>query len=84
MLFNEYFPFSLDSEHTLLTTRHGGWAILSAQEYSIFKSGELNQNSVLFQALEEAGIVLTKKSTERVIDNLRTENDFLLRPQIIM
>jgi len=49
---NEYFPFPLESNHTLLTTRHGGWLILSNKEYGIFKLDKLNQNSELFKNLE--------------------------------
>ena len=77
---NEYFPFPLESNHTLLTTRHGGWLILSNKEYGIFKLDKLNQNSELFKNLEEAGIVLTKKNVEKIVQNLRTENSFLFAP----
>ena len=71
---NEYFPFSLDSEHTLLTTRHGRWVILSNDEYNLIKSNTLDQKPELFQKLEEAGIILTKESVKKIIQDLRREN----------
>jgi len=77
---NEYFSFSLDLNHTLITTRDGGWLILSNKEYSIFKLDKINRNSELFKNLEEAGIVLTEKNIKKIIQNLRTENNFLFAP----
>lgn len=76
---NEYFYFSIDSNNILLTTRHGGWAILSSQEYRTFKSNNLEQDSQLFKKLEEVGLVLTKRSTAKIISDLYKENDFLFR-----
>jgi len=75
--FNEYFPYSLDSNNTLITTRHGGWAILPNEEYQIFKSNNFDENSELFQKLEKAGIVLTKRSTRKIAYDLYQENKFL-------
>lgn len=77
---NEYFPFSLDPNHTLLTTRHGGWVILSNDEYRVVKSNRVEQDSELFQKLEEAGVILTKESLRKVIRDLRIENYHLISP----
>ena len=74
MLFNEYFPFSLDPEHILLTTRHGGWVILSQEEYHKVKLNNLDKNSELFSRLEKPGIVLTETSFKKIIGDLRIEN----------
>jgi len=78
--FNEYFSFPLDLNNILITTRHGGWTILSDKEYKIIKSNELNPHSELFKNLERAGIILTKRSIEKVIQDLRKENSFLFTP----
>lgn len=76
---NEYFVYPFNLNNTLITTRHGGWAVLSNQEYQILKSNQSDSDSELFQKLERAGIILTEKSLKRVISDLRQENDFLLR-----
>lgn len=75
---NEYFHYPLDSRYRLLTTRHGGWVILSDDEYRIFKTNRFDPNSELFQKLEDAGLILTAKSLRKVIHYLRTENRELL------
>lgn len=77
---NEYFTFRLDEGKTLLTTRHGGWAFLSDEEYHLFKAGNLNQDSELFLILEKAGLILTGKSTGKIIRDLRVQNNFVSIP----
>ncbi len=80
LFFNEYFTFPLNENHVLLTALHGGWVILSDKEYNIVKSEKINQNSELFHTLEEAGIVLTKRSIEKVTQDLKIKNSFLFTP----
>lgn len=77
---NEYFPLTLDAGHTLVSTRHGGWSVLSNKEYDLFKSGKLNQASQLFENLEKAGIVLTERNTEKTLQDLKIQNSFLFYP----
>lgn len=77
---NEYFSLPLADGETLLTTRHGGWAILSDEEYRLFKSGEVNRDSELFRTLEKAGLILTPASLQIITRSLRIENNFLFLP----
>lgn len=77
---NEYFRFPIDNQHVLLTTRHGGWFILSKEEYATFKAGELKTDSELFGKLENAGIILTPKSANRIARDLSIQNNFLFNP----
>lgn len=75
MLYNEYFHFPLDVDHNLITTRHGGWAVLSDNEYQQLK--KVDEGSELFKKLEEVGIILTEKSQQKVIQDLRIQNSCL-------
>lgn len=77
---NEYFSFPLGSNLTLISTRHGGWIILSDDEYKAFKSKKFDEDSELFKKLEEVGIILTKRSIRKITRDLRIENRFLFSP----
>lgn len=79
-IFNEYFSLLLDSDHILLSTRHGGWSILTKEEYGVVRSNALYRNSQLFENLEDAGIILTEKSREKIFRDLEQENSFLFHP----
>jgi radical SAM protein with 4Fe4S-binding SPASM domain len=79
-LLNEHFVHTLGKEGVLLTTRHGGWCLLSEEEYGSFKSNQIAQDSPLFQKVEDAGIVLNKKTAKKIVSDLRKENSFLYRP----
>lgn len=74
---NKYFPFPLDTNNILLTTKHGGWAILNKEDYDIVKSNNLYQNLELFKNLEKVGIILTQKSIQQITFILRQQNRFL-------
>jgi len=78
-LINEFFPFPLGSG-ILVTTRHGGWNILSNDEYQLLKSGKINEGSELFKKLEEAGIILTPKGMRKAVNDLRIQNNYLYLP----
>ena len=73
---NEYFHFPLSSGN-LVTTRHGGWVVLSEEEYKTLKSKKVEYGSELFRKLEEVGVVLTEKSSQKIIQDLRITNSFL-------
>jgi len=76
---NEFFSFPL-GDKILVTTRHGGWNILSDEQYQLLKSGKVDENSELFKNLEGAGIILTENGTRKVIQDLSIENNFLHLP----
>jgi len=77
---NEYFRHPLDKDHNLISTRHGGWILLSDAEYQILKSGKLAGHTELFQALERVGIVLTERSIRAVARDLGREHNFVFYP----
>jgi len=77
---NEYFHFPLDFNKNLITTRHGGWVVLSGEEYDFLKSRRFNENSELFQKLEGSGILLTERGKRKVIRDLKIENSHLFNP----
>jgi uncharacterized protein len=79
---NESFSLPLDqnSNHVLITTRHGGWVILSNNEFRTFKSKKFEESPQLFKKLEEVGIVLTSKSVKKAAYDLGITNRFLSLP----
>lgn len=76
---NEHFCFSLDSDNLLVTTRHGGWIILSEEEYNRLKFKAIVRDSELFRTLEEVGIILTERSIKKIVRALAQRHQFLFR-----
>jgi len=76
---NEYFPFNLDNNNTLLTTRHGGWAILSKEDYQRIKLSQIDLGSKLFRNLENVGIILTSRNIHWVVSILSRKYSYLFR-----
>jgi sulfatase maturation enzyme AslB (radical SAM superfamily) len=63
---NEYFTYHLDAEHTLLTTRHRAWVILSLREYELFLRRRLEEDEALYRLLEDLGIILTQRNARDI------------------
>ncbi len=78
---NEYFTYRLNENQVLITTRHGGWCVLSQEEYLLLKNNLVDDKfASLFEKLKEAGVILTKNNINGIVADLRKENSFLLRP----
>lgn len=77
---NEHFTERLSPEKTLVTTRHGGWALLSNSCMELLKKNTVAQDSKLHSLLEEQGIIVTTSNIERISKDLRSRYTFLSHP----
>jgi His-Xaa-Ser system radical SAM maturase HxsB len=59
----------------LLVADHGGWVILTKEEYKSILKYKLEDS--LFKILEEKGIILTKNNIETVMRSLETRTEYL-------
>lgn len=78
---NEYFPKKMDTKKYLVTTRHGGFAFLSSEEYDMLRHGTFPENKALSEKLERAGLIITQKNTEQIITAFEKQYVFLLAPR---
>ncbi|MBN2094945.1 MAG: His-Xaa-Ser system radical SAM maturase HxsB [Candidatus Aenigmarchaeota archaeon] len=63
---NEYLTRKLAGGKTLVTTRHGGWAILDEKEYALLRHGEVEADIELYNLLRQEGIILTEDTLSAV------------------
>jgi His-Xaa-Ser system radical SAM maturase HxsB len=63
---NRFFSKKLDNDNILITTDHGGWVIVSQEEYDLLRFKRVDEDPNLFNLLEEKGIILTKDNMNRI------------------
>ncbi len=73
---NEHFEARLDEDRILITTRHGGWIVLSNEEYDLFKKNP-REDEILFRELERVGIILTERNIKNILGDLRKQHNSL-------
>ena len=61
----------------VLTTDHGCWISLIADEFKRFESKDLDD--VLFNKLEEKGIIITERNQDWISETFREKNNFLFQ-----
>jgi len=76
---NKFSTFKFDEDHILITTDHGSWVVLSKEEYKLFRLGNLNKDTNLFNVLEDKGIIVTEKNIEKIIRDFRERYHFLFK-----
>lgn len=64
---NRCFSYPLDGENTLITTNHGGWAILTREEYNLLLEGAVEKNTNLYADLDRTGIILTRDNQTDIL-----------------
>lgn len=77
---NEYFFRPFGKDKNLITTRHGGWLLLSDDDFTALKTNRLKGRMALFLNLEKAGIILTERSIRAVSHDLQKEYEFIFFP----
>ncbi len=76
-IFNYWRHEELGDGLHIVTTEHGGWAVLDEREWELFKTHRIEEDPELFFQLEDAGIILTQKNIDTVIDDTRKKYSFL-------
>lgn len=77
---NETFTRKIDEDSYFISTRHGGWVLLTEEEFQDFKEAEFDQNDSLFLKLKENGIILTQDNMGQVKSSLRERHSRLFKP----
>ncbi|MCK5233670.1 MAG: radical SAM protein, partial [Candidatus Aenigmarchaeota archaeon] len=80
---NEYFTEKLGSKY-LVTTRHGGFTILSCEEYELLFRGTFTENGELFKKLNNAGIVILKENLKNIIFSFEKQLAYFLAPKVYL
>lgn len=74
---NLYKHRRLGSDFNLVTTQHGGWAVLSDNDLSILRKKEIAVFPNLFKTLEETGIILTENNIGKVRGSYKRKFSYL-------
>ncbi|MCK4555254.1 MAG: SPASM domain-containing protein [Candidatus Aenigmarchaeota archaeon] len=80
---NEYFSERLGSKY-LVTTRHGGFAFLSREEYDVLFRGTFTENDELFKKLNNVGILISKENIKNIIFSFEKQLAYFLAPKAYM
>jgi len=68
---NYYLTEKLGEDKILITTKHGGWAILNNEEFKLLRHGNVEINIPLYNLLVQEGIVLTENNIPIVTKQYR-------------
>jgi sulfatase maturation enzyme AslB (radical SAM superfamily) len=63
---NRFFSKKLDKDKILITTDHGGWAILTQEEYDLLRFKRVEEDPNLFNLLENKGIIFTAENMDKM------------------
>ncbi|MBD3155371.1 MAG: His-Xaa-Ser system radical SAM maturase HxsB [Candidatus Aenigmarchaeota archaeon] len=74
---NEYSYKKLDEESIFVSTVHGGWVVLSKEEFDIFRFGKLDKRPKLFKELEKNGLIVTGNNKENIVNVFKSRKSFL-------
>ena len=61
-IINRCFSHLLNDKSVLIATSHGGWIILTRNEYGLLLEGNVEKGTNLYSALERTGIILTRNN----------------------
>jgi hypothetical protein len=59
---NHYLSRKLSDENFLVTTEHGGWAILNTDEFRLLRHGKVEYSSDLYNVLSHEGIIINENN----------------------
>ncbi len=76
---NKFNNFKFDEDHILITTDHASWVVLTNEEYKLLRLEKLNEDTNLFNTLEDKGIIITEKNINKVIKDFRERYHFLFK-----
>ncbi len=74
---NKFLSHKLDDDHILITTDHGSWVVLSAQEYDMLLKNKVEEDLHLFDTLEEKGVIITRNNQSNISDSYTQRFDYL-------
>lgn len=66
-MLNNYLHKRIDDNKVLVTTTHGGWAILTDEEFTLLRIGNVESNIKLYNLLSQEGIIYSEDSVPRII-----------------
>ncbi len=72
-----HYRFKEVNKNYLVTTDDGSWIVLSSKEFKALKTNKIKGD--LFSKLEDAGIIITEKNREQIINRLSIKYDFLFQ-----
>ncbi len=64
---NDYLNKKIGEDKILVTTRHGGWAILNNEEFKLLRHGNIESNIELYNLLKQEGIILTEDNLPIIV-----------------
>jgi len=68
---NDYLWKRLDKDKILVTTLHGGWAILDEREFELFRHGKCENDIELYNKLKQEGIIFSEDNILNISECLR-------------
>ena len=74
---NKFCNQKFDDNHILLTTDHGSWVLLSKEEYELLLKKRVEEDSHLFEVLEDKGIIITEKNQNSLVEGYGEKFNYL-------
>ena len=72
-----HFRFKRFGNRTLVTTDHGGWAMLDDAEFGRLLKKDFSSDPALFSELARQGIIVTKENADKVVQWNRSRLEYL-------
>lgn len=69
---NEYLQTKVGGK-ILVTAKHGGWALLSEEEYGHFRTGRVQQYPGLYNLLEQQGLIISENNARGIAEFYRNK-----------
>lgn len=76
-IINKFCTQKFDDNHILITTDHGGWVVLSGDEYDLLLRNRVEEKSDLYLILEDKGVILTENNQDKIIQVYRQKFGYL-------
>lgn len=78
-ILNNYNFHKFDKNHILVTAEHGGWALLSRQEFELFKFHRAHENPALYSLLKEKGLIISEENVLNIVEDYKKRHKFLFQ-----
>jgi len=68
---NRFAHKRFENGQTLVTADHGGWALLTQEEFELFRLGRAHEDPGLYNLLKDKGLILSKSNETAVLEDYR-------------
>lgn len=70
-ILNRFAHKRFENGQVLITADHGGWALLSSEEFDRFRLGKAHENPDLYNLLKDKGLIISKSNETALLNDCR-------------